>query len=220
LLQQAQFGFDAQRVNFIDGGLQTEKLRFTIIEGNTSSRDSFRLRVAKNKEVVRNSFTVYREPGRQIIIEPGSYSFDRWGMRFQTANQRPLSAFVGFGIGDFYNGERNQISTNLRWQGRKFIIEGSYELNDITLPQGDFMTRLISLNTQYAFTSNLYWVSLFQYDNVSEILGINTRLQWIPRAGQEGFIVINYNMEDTDKDNDFHSLTRDLSIKFRYTFRY
>jgi hypothetical protein len=219
-LQNMEFSFDAQRVNFIDGGLQTERVRYTLFEASNNTRDSMRLRVASNKEVIRQPFTVYREPGREIVIEPGSYSFDRWGMRFQTANQRPLSAFLGFGIGDFYNGERDQISTNLRWQGRKFIIEGSYEINDITLPQGDFMTRLISLNTQYAFTSNLYWVSLFQYDNVSEILGINTRLQWIPKAGQEGFIVINYNMEDTDKDNDFHSLTRDLSIKFRYTFRY
>jgi len=59
-----------------------------------------------------------------------------------------------------------------------------------------------------------------QYDNVSEILGINTRLQWIPKAGQEGFIVLNYNMEDQDKDNDFRSLTRDISIKFRYIFRF
>jgi len=45
-------------------------------------------------------------------------------------------------------------------------------------------------------------------------------LQWIPRAGQEGFIVLNYNMEDADKDNEFHALTSDLSIKFTYTFRY
>ena len=219
-LQSMEFSFDAQRVDFIDGGLQTQRIRYTLFEASNNSRDGMRLRVAQNKEVIRQPFTVYREPGKEIAIEPGSYSFDRWGMRFQTANQRPLSAFLGFGIGDFYNGERNQISTNLRWQGQKFIIEGSYELNDIKLPQGDFMTRLVSLNTQYAFTSNLYWVSLFQYDNVSEILGINTRLQWIPKAGQEGFIVINYNLEDTDKDNDFHSLTRDLSIKFRYTFRY
>jgi len=27
-------------------------------------------------------------------------------------------------------------------------------------------------------------------------------------------------MEDQDKDNNFRSLTRDISIKFRYTFRF
>jgi len=219
-LQQIQFSVDAQRVNFLDGGLQNQKIRWTLFEANNQYRDSMRVRVATDRQVVRQPFTVYREPGREIVIQPGDYKFNRGGMRFQTANQRPISAFLGFGIGGYFNGDRNQVSTNLRWQGRKFIIQGSYEVNDISLPQGDFMTRLVTLNTQYAFTSNLYWVSLLQYDNVSEVLGINTRLQWIPEAGQEAFIVLNYNMEDADKDNDFTSLTRDISIKFRYTFRF
>ena len=220
LLQQAEFGFDAQRVNFIDGGLQTEKLRITLIEANTSSRDSFRIRAAVNKEVVRAPFRVYSEPGRDIFIEPGRYEFNRRGIRMQTANQRPVSFFLGGGIGGFYNGERNNVNTNIRLQGKNFIIEAGYEFNDISLPQGDFITRLVTLNTQYAFSSNLYWVSLAQYDNISEVLGINTRLQWIPEAGQEAFIVLNYNLEDFDKDNEFQSMSTDLSVKFRYTFRF
>ena len=60
-----------------------------------------------------------------------------------------------------------------------------------TLPQGDFITRLTSLSTQVAFSSTLYWVSLVQCDNLSEEVGVNTRLQWVPRAGQEGFMVVN-----------------------------
>lgn len=219
-LQQIQFSFDAQRVNFIDGGLQTERVRYTLFEANNNTRDSMRLRIATNKEVVRAPFTVYREPGREVVIQPGRYEFNRRGFRMQTANQRPFSFFLGGGIGGYYNGERDNISTNVRFQGRKYIVEAGYEWNDITLPQGDFMTRLVTLNAQYAFNSNLYWVSLVQYDNVSEILGVNTRLQWIPKAGQEGFIVLNYNMEDADKDNDFQALTTDLSVKFTYTFRF
>ena len=219
-LQQIQMSWDAQRVNFIDGGLQTERIRYTLFEANTNSRDNFRLRVATNKEVVTRPFTVYREPGRVIQIQPGRYDFNRRGFRLQSGNQRPISFFLGGGIGGYYNGSRDNLSTNIRLQGNKYIIEAGYEYNDITLPQGDFITRLASLNTQYAFTPNLYWVSLVQYDNISELLGINTRLQWIPKAGQEGFIVINYNMEDADKDNDFTALTRDLSLKFTYTFRF
>ncbi|MDO8271654.1 MAG: hypothetical protein Q7U82_06990, partial [Gammaproteobacteria bacterium] len=61
---------------------------------------------------------------------------------------------------------------------------------------------------------------LFQYDNLSEELGINTRLQWIPRAGQEGFIVLNYNLQDKDKNNSFESAVSDLSVKFKYTLRF
>ncbi|MGV3593529.1 MAG: hypothetical protein ACO1PZ_17735, partial [Gammaproteobacteria bacterium] len=73
---------------------------------------------------------------------------------------------------------------------------------------------------QVAFSSQLFWVSLVQYDNVSEELGLNTRLQWIPKAGQQGFIVLNYNLQDKDKDNTFKSQAMDVSIKFKYTLRY
>jgi hypothetical protein len=63
-------------------------------------------------------------------------------------------------------------------------------------------------------------VSVLQYDNISEEIGLNTRLQWIPEAGREAFIVLNYAVEDRDKDNTFRSLTSDLSIRFRYTLRF
>lgn len=219
-LQQLQTSFDAQRVNFIEGGLQTERLRFSVLEATTNSRDFLRIRLASNKEVVKQPFVVYREPGRQVFIEPGNYQFYRGGIRIATANQRPISFSLNTFLGDFYNGTRSNYNGQIRYQARKFIIEGGYEFNDISLPQGDFITRLITLNTQYAFTSNFYWVTNVQYDNVSEVLGVNTRLQWIPEAGQEGFIVLNYNVEDADKDNDFQALSADLSVKFTYTFRY
>jgi hypothetical protein len=96
----------------------------------------------------------------------------------------------------------------------------NYDWNDISLPQGEFITRLTSVSTQVAFSSTLYWISLLQYDNLSEEVGINTRLQWIPKAGQEGFIVFNYNLQDKDKDNRFRSAYSDLSVKFRYTIRF
>lgn len=96
----------------------------------------------------------------------------------------------------------------------------SYDWNDIELPQGDFITRLASISTEVVFSSTLYWITLVQYDNVSEELGINTRIQWIPTAGQEGLIVLNHNLQDFDKDNRFQSALSDLSIKFKYTLRY
>ena len=78
----------------------------------------------------------------------------------------------------------------------------------------------MTFSSAYAFSSSLYWITLIQYDNVSEEVGVNTRLQWIPKAGQEGFIVFNHNLQDLDKDNSFHSAASDFSVKFKYTFRF
>jgi hypothetical protein len=66
----------------------------------------------------------------------------------------------------------------------------------------------------------LSWTSLIQYDNVSEIMGVNLRLNWIPEAGRELFFVINHNLEDFDRDNRFRSQSADVVAKMSYTFRF
>jgi hypothetical protein len=95
-----------------------------------------------------------------------------------------------------------------------------YDLNNIDLPQGAFVTRLMRFTTEVNFSSTLYWVNLIQYDNVSEVIGANLRLRWIPRAGQESLIVLNHRMQDRDKDNAFRSELTDLSVRMSHTLRF
>ena len=71
-----------------------------------------------------------------------------------------------------------------------------------------------------AFTSTLSLVNLIQYDNISETIGINVRLHWIPEAGREIYFVINHNLEDFDLDNKFKSMFSEMTAKISYTFRF
>ena len=38
--------------------------------------------------------------------------------------------------------------------------------------------------------------------------------------GLEGFLVLNQNLQDFDRDNRFNSTSADLAMKFYYTFRF
>jgi hypothetical protein len=221
LFQQSYSGLDVFRGEIIDGGLQSEVLKFRFLEMETNSRDSFDLGYTRYKEVVRAPFTIYSEPSRSVAIPVGDYSYQTYDFSLGTGNQREFSASLRSEFGDFYDGDQLGIFTSFNWnQSKYFAMELNYDWTDISLPQGEFIARLTSLNTQVAFTTNLYWISLLQYDNISENMGLNTRLQWIPEAGQEALIVLNYNMQDRDKDNTFHTALSDLSVRFRYTFRY
>ena len=221
LFQQSYSGLDVFRGELIDGGLQSEVLKFRFLEMETNARDSFDLGYTRYKEVVRTPFTIYSEPTRSVAIPAGDYSYQTFDFSLGTGNQREFSASIRSEFGDFYNGDQLGIFTSFNWnQSKNFAMELNYDWTDISLPQGEFTARLTSLNTQVAFTTNLYWISLLQYDNISENMGLNTRVQWIPEAGQEALIVLNYNMQDTDKDNTFHTALSDLSIRFRYTVRY
>ncbi len=221
VIQSVFTGVDAQRIDIIDGGLQSETFALRLLELQTTANDAMSLGFNTNKEVVARPFTIYRESGRQVVIQPGSYEFNDKQFNLRSGGQRVFAAGFTYLTGDFYDGTRTNIGGLFSWnQSRYFTMSINYDWNDIELPAGNFITRLSSISTQVAFSPTLYWINLLQYDNISEELGINTRLQWIPRAGQEGFIVLNYNMQDFDKDNQFETAYSDLSIKFKYTFRF
>ena len=85
----------------------------------------------------------------------------------------------------------------------KFRHELGYNLNFIELPYGrSFTTRIITKRASTGCSRrSCRGSNLIQYDNVSEIAGLNMRLNWIPEAGREVFFVINQNLEDFDLDN-------------------
>jgi hypothetical protein len=220
-LQSVFAGVDGQRIDVIDEDLQSEVFVYRLAELQTNTRDILSVSYTTNREVVQRSFALYNSPVRQVAVLPGNYAFNEYQLAVNTGGQRRYAGSFSFTGGDFYNGTRTNLSGSLSWnQSRYFVTSLNYDWNDIKLPQGDFITRLTSISTQVAFSSTLYWISLAQYDNLSEEVGVNTRIQWIPRAGQEGYIVLNYNMQDKDKNNRFESAFSDLSLKFKYTFRF
>ena len=220
-LQEIYSGVDYQRVDFIGGGMQSQRWAATPIELQSRGRDEFKLRYIANKENVANAFVLYRDGSRTVAVSPGRYSFERYGFDIESGGQRKVSANFTYREGSFYGGDRLHLEAGLNWRpSPKFFLGVNYDWNDIELPEGEFISILTTLQTGVVFSSRLSWVTLFQYDNISENLGINSRLHWIPRQGQEGIIMLNHDLQDFDKDNTFESLGADLALKFNYTFRF
>ncbi|MDH3533456.1 MAG: carbohydrate binding family 9 domain-containing protein [Gammaproteobacteria bacterium] len=221
LVQEIFSGIDVQRTEFIDGGLDSAVILGRLVELETNSRDAFKLHYSRTREIIATPFEIYEDNERQVIVPPGTYSFGEAAAIVETGGQRDLSADLTFLRGEFYDGSRTNLAGAVTWrQSRRFTVSASYDWNDIKLPQGDFITRLTSLTTEVNFSPTLYWVNLIQYDNVSEVLGVNARLVWIPTAGQEGLIVVNHGLQDRDRDNSFKSELSDINIKLSYTFRF
>ncbi len=95
-----------------------------------------------------------------------------------------------------------------------------HEVNDIELPQGSFITRLTSLRADIAFTTTWSWENFVQYDDVSDSMGWNSILRWLPRAGREMVLVINREFVDEFEIRHFKSDTSDIAFKLSYTFRF
>ncbi|MDQ7086335.1 MAG: hypothetical protein Q9Q13_00085, partial [Acidobacteriota bacterium] len=104
----------------------------------------------------------------------------------------------------------------------RFQVEAEAENNFGSLPAGDFIQRLWQLKLVYAFNPDLLLSSYFQYDSESRNLGLNSRLRWTLRPGNELYVVWNHDWEHPAGQVGTLALrpVRDqLSVKLRWTFR-
>jgi len=217
-LRLLEVGVNGQRVERIaDGALESQRIQLRMIQVENRQGDESQVRYRMNKEVLFEGFEI----SDGIVIPPGSYSFDDINFELETGDQRKFWGGLDLRVGDFFSGTREEIGVSISWRpSGRLLTEFSYEYNDVDLLEGDFETRLVQFRTDVVFSSTLSWVTLLQYDNVSETAGINSRIHWIPEAGREAFLVLNHNLQDLDRDNSFNSSFSEAAIKLNYTFRF
>jgi len=206
-----------ERYDDSTGNLQSESISFTPLELTTNVGDAMFLRSNLEREVLLQPFEIY--PG--VVLPAGEYDFENHGIEFRSAGFRKVSGRIAYIEGTFWSGRQQRLFGNVTWTpSPRLRMNVGYNITDVQLPEGDFITRLLTAGIDYIFSNKLSWVNLIQYDNISETLGINMRLNYIPVAGQEFFFVVNHNLQDIDRDNRFHSEASTVTAKVSYTFRY
>jgi hypothetical protein len=210
-------GVDSQRIDFIDGGLQSQTVNVKAIALENNSADKVSVRYISDKEQLTEPFEI----ADGIIIPVGSYSYGATEFRVETGDHRPIKVEFKYLDGDFFDGSIRSIGTEIDWTPSKhFSTEIAYRVDDVDLPQGSFTAKIVSTRLDFIFSNTVSWVNLVQYDNISETIGINSRLHWVPQAGRNIYLVLNHNYAERLSDNRYHSTTTDLTLKADYTFRF
>jgi hypothetical protein len=211
-------GIDTNRVDYLDNGeLQSQTVNVQALNLELNSQDSVNIGFSSDKEGLRLPFPI--APG--VTIPAGHYSFDNVNVGVRTGNQRAITGGLFVNNGSFYDGDRHGVNAMFGWRpSRHFRTSINYQYNDVSLPYGDFVVRVLRWSIETVFSSKLSWINLIQYDNISETVGINSRLHWIPQAGREAFLVLNHNLDDLDHDNVFRSSFSEITLKYSYTFRF
>jgi hypothetical protein len=222
-LRSVYTGFDGYRVEKLGTGIDESKinaLRFTM-QNNT--QDNLFMRAVVNEEFLDEPFVIYAapdDPTYRVEIPAGGYEFTDYRLGIDSGDQRKIALRVALTAGEYFDGDHKNASTEVIWRpSPKFRFGLNYDAHEIDLPDGLFTVRQTTLRAELVFSATLSWVNLVQYDNVSENLGLNSRLHWIPQAGREGFIVLNRNLSDVDRDDSFAPVAADLAVKFSYTWR-
>ena len=191
----------------IDGELETFDGSIRFLGFRTQSDDFFSFSFNPSYERLIEPFEI-REG---ILIPPGEYSYNDWSVFINSSDGRPVSAFLRFNAGGFFDGEQisSGVTVNVRPSGY-FGSATSWDRNDVDLPGGSFTTNTLRQRFNVSFSPNLSLNSFIQYVDTEDLLAINTRFNWIYRPGADLFIVYNQNWTDGGV------LNRALIFKFTY----
>jgi hypothetical protein len=151
--------------------------------------DDVTINATRETEVLDEPFFI--RPDVEIPI--GRYEFDRIGLNLRTNFSRPFSGSLNLSTGEFYNGDRTQVGGSIQWTtGAHLTLIGTVDRNDISLPleNGDFVTTILGLTVKAAANRKLFANALIQYDDVSETLQANVRVDWIHTPGSDLFLVL------------------------------
>ena len=199
------------------GEMQSQDWFWRIVNLNTHIGDQIGFGINQNREGLERDFEI--RPG--IVIPAGDYRFGGYHFQYSMSNQRLFSPGFQVNVGDFYNGERKRINTSVEWRPNSHLfLSVGYDYQDISLPAGDFNVRLISANANYAFNSKWSWINLIQYDNASQNVGVNSRLRWNPQAGEDLYLVINYNFDSDGVFTGLNPEQSEIALKYTKTFRF
>jgi len=216
-IRRVESEIGAEFVDAISGSDRSREIELQLVEVENQAADYLTL----THIFVEDEFAEPFEISEGVVIPAGNYTYDHACVSLYTGEQRVLATESSICDGGFYDGQIFILETKTTWRPSahlKVTLGGEY--NDVDLPQGDFITRLATLAFDIAFNTAWSWENFVQYDNVSDTVGLNSILRWIPRAGQETVFVVNTQQEDFDRDGRFRSHTSDVTLKLSYTFRY
>ncbi|MFP6654008.1 MAG: hypothetical protein VCB25_00155, partial [Myxococcota bacterium] len=148
----------------------------------------------------------------------GRFHFDEGRMRIRLSKNRWIGGEILVGVGSFFDGTRFRVRTDFSLRFSKFVQLGIvYGVNDIRLPDGDELIHLLSTRLSLLFTPELSWITLVQFDNVSDSIAINSRFRWIIEDGRELFLVVNQGLDTSDG---FRAGRTAPLVKLQWTLRF
>jgi hypothetical protein len=186
-----------------------------ILTFQTPAGDELTLETTYYRDVVDDAFEIW--PG--VTMPPGDYGYWQFKPSLRTSPARPVSAGLGLRHGDFYTGRQTAYRPSLDWRpSRHVTIGAAYELREVQLPEGDFDVHFASLRLNLALTPDLTWSTVAQYDNRSDDVGLNSRIRWTWRPGNDVFLVWNQGWAyDAAR---FARLDSEVIVKIGMTFRF
>ena len=209
------------RFTRLDTGLvETWNIYATIVDWHLNSGDSLHSLFDMNPTYERLFEPFEISPG--IVLPVGEYRFTPLRIFFTSAQKRKLQGSIGLTFGNFWSGTAKTVQTGFRYQlPPKFSISLNTNQTFAQLPQGNFIARIISTQVNYTVSPFLSFSNLVQFDNRSGNLGLQSRVRWTLKPGNDVFFIFGQGwVQELGGFYDFRQQDSRLATKLQYTFRF
>ncbi|HGY56978.1 MAG TPA: hypothetical protein ENK44_14820 [Caldithrix abyssi] len=167
--------------------LQSLWSEFRPLGFTTKSGEFFEANIQRRAENLTEDFEIHDG----IVIPKGEYWFTRYELQFETFDGRPVSAFLFYQWGDFYDGTRTEWFIRSTVQLNKHLsFKLDYTQNFIHLPAGSFAVNEFGGRMDMAITPDLFGAVFGQWNDEEETALINFRINWIPTPGTNFYFVV------------------------------
>jgi len=196
--------------------IKTSTLFLNYLNFTTYQGDFLRLAVEDTNENLIIPFNFLNK----VVIEPLDYHYNRYWLIANTSTARSWIINATWNTGQFYSGDKDTISVELKWRPSININTAIKIRNDdININQQNINFSQIKLTLDLTVSNTLSWQNYFQYDDLSRQLGISSRLHWVYKPEFESHISFNSNYLKT-LDDSFQQEVRELTFRVGGMWRF
>lgn len=173
---------------FQDRDWQAATFEWRPLGGDFQSGAHFEANVQRFFDAPADTFAIF--PG--ATIPPGRYWWTRGELQYRTSPSHPLSLGTLLSWGDFYGGKDTEYDLQGDWRGAgRLTLGGTLSQSRVTLPTDRFTATVVTGRAEYAFNTRTSFQGFVQYGNENQRIDFNLRFHWIPRIGDDLFVVWN-----------------------------
>jgi len=167
---------------------QTADLEWHVLAGDLQSGDHFELNVRRELDAPTAEFEIFRG----TVISPGRYWWTSADILVETSPGRPVSVNASFSSGQLYDGHSRSatLGGTLR-SGGHLILGANASVTSASLPAGHFHAIQATGRLEYAFNPRADILGFVQYENGERRVDFDLRFHWIPRIGDDVYVVWN-----------------------------
>lgn len=153
------------------------------------------------------------ELSKGIVVPAGTYHHREAQLVFITNPSKPVYVNIRSVLGGSFGGRRylNTGILGIRL-GDQFNSEFSLALNDVHLPEGDFLAKIFGSRLSYSFTPRINLQSFIQYNSERDLWSLNMRFSILEQANTGLFLVYNDVYAGGVVNN------RSLTLKYTHVF--